>query len=79
MIEKRYQQSSDTIKTMKEELERLDDLFASTTREMNEKGRSMSDMTPLLNLKAAMDNIKLEIKNFNVRIGVLVCACACCQ
>ena len=60
---------------MKEELERLDDLFACTTREMNEKGRSMSDMTPLLNLKAAMDNIKLEIKNSNVRIGVLVCSC----
>jgi Intra-flagellar transport protein 57 len=57
---------------LKGELDKLEDIFASTTREMNEKGRSMSDMTPLLNLKAAMQNIKLEISNFNVRIGVLV-------
>jgi estrogen-related receptor beta like 1 len=72
-VENKYRQSSETINNMKSDLEKLDDLFASITREMKEKGRSMSDMTPLLNLKAAMDNIKLEIKNFNVRIGVLVC------
>jgi estrogen-related receptor beta like 1 len=73
IVENKYRQSSDTTHNMKRDLEKLDDLFASITREMNERGRSMSDMTPLLNLKAAMDNIKLEIKNFNVRIGVLVC------
>ncbi|CAF0872569.1 unnamed protein product [Brachionus calyciflorus] len=39
--------------------------------EMEEAGQSMTDGSPLIKIKKAMENIKLDMKNMDVRIGVL--------
>lgn len=71
-MEEKYQQTFTKVQNLKEDVSELEEFYLITKREVNEKGKSMSDTTPLLNLKSALQNIKLEIKNFDVRIGMLV-------
>lgn len=46
------------------ELQRIKD-------EMEDAGQSMTDGSPLIKIKKAMDNIKSDMKNMDIRIGVL--------
>mmetsp|Transcript_29515 Transcript_29515/g.42222 ORF Transcript_29515/g.42222 Transcript_29515/m.42222 type:complete len:443 (-) Transcript_29515:207-1535(-) len=70
-LDEKYQQTFTKVQNLKEDVSELEEFYSITKREVNEKGKSMSDTTPLLNLKTALQNIKLEIKNFDVRIGIL--------
>lgn len=47
-----------------------DDLEAIKS-EMEERGSSMTDGTPLVNLKRSLTRMKQEVVGMNVRIGVL--------
>jgi hypothetical protein len=38
---------------------------------MDSKGSKMTDTTPLVQIKAALQTLKSEIKNFELRIGVV--------
>ena len=71
-IEERHRDTYTRVHNLNGNLAHLEELFATTKREMDEKGKNMTDTTPLVKLKAALQDIKVEIKNFDVRIGVLV-------
>ncbi|XP_063236014.1 intraflagellar transport protein 57 homolog [Bacillus rossius redtenbacheri] len=55
---------SRTLAQVSEELE-------AVKRDMEERGSSMNDRTPLVNIKKAVSGIRLEITSMNVHVGVL--------
>uniref|UniRef100_A0A1B6D1U8 Intraflagellar transport protein 57 homolog n=1 Tax=Clastoptera arizonana TaxID=38151 RepID=A0A1B6D1U8_9HEMI len=52
-------------------LNQLTDSLEATKQEMEERGSSMTDGSPLVNIKKAVTRIKSDISAMNVRIGVL--------
>ncbi|GJQ77552.1 hypothetical protein Trydic_g20941 [Trypoxylus dichotomus] len=66
-----YQNLSSGVTEKTRELAKLTDRLESVKQEMEERGSSMTDGTPLVNIKRAISKIKSEIVEMDVRIGVL--------
>jgi estrogen-related receptor beta like 1 len=44
----------------------------TTKKTIKEKGKSMTDMSPLVEIKTTLQSVRAEIKDLDIRIGVMV-------
>mmetsp|Transcript_11740 Transcript_11740/g.16988 ORF Transcript_11740/g.16988 Transcript_11740/m.16988 type:complete len:94 (+) Transcript_11740:271-552(+) len=72
ITEEKYHDVNGKVGKLTNELTRTGEKCDDIKREVDSKGSSMTDMTSLLNIKAALQDIKAEIKTFDMRIGILV-------
>ncbi|XP_044733599.1 intraflagellar transport protein 57 homolog [Chrysoperla carnea] len=70
-INDHYKSVSGGVTERTRELTQLTDQLDTVKQQMEERGASMTDGTPLINIKKAVSNIKSEIKEMDIRIGVL--------
>ncbi|KAI4463611.1 ift57/hippi [Holotrichia oblita] len=68
-----YQNISGGVTERTRELAKLTERLETVKQEMEQRGSSMTDGTPLVNIKRAISKIKSEIVEMDVRIGVLQC------
>ncbi|VEN55643.1 unnamed protein product [Callosobruchus maculatus] len=68
-----YKNMSGGIAERNRELQKLTDTLESIKQQMEERGNSMTDGTPLVNIKKSVAKVKSEIMAMDVRIGVLQC------
>ncbi|XP_014485852.1 PREDICTED: intraflagellar transport protein 57 homolog [Dinoponera quadriceps] len=60
-------------------LSKLMEELEHVKREMDERGSSMTDGTPLINIKKTITKMKYEISEMNIRIGVLEYSLMCAR
>ncbi|KAJ8938930.1 hypothetical protein NQ318_011692 [Aromia moschata] len=72
-IKDNYRNISSGVAERNRELHKLNDRLESVKQQMEERGSSMTDGTPLVNIKKSVARIKAEIVDMDVRIGVLEC------
>ncbi|XP_054263754.1 intraflagellar transport protein 57 homolog [Macrosteles quadrilineatus] len=70
-ISEQYREVSGGVSERQKTLARITDELESVKQEMEERGSSMTDGSPLVNIKKAMGRVKGDISSMNVRIGVL--------
>ncbi|XP_074038056.1 intraflagellar transport 57 [Leptinotarsa decemlineata] len=68
-----YKNVSSGVAERNRELYKLTDRLETVKQQMEERGSSMTDGTPLVNIKKAVAKVKAEITEMDVRIGVLEC------
>ncbi|XP_057672450.1 intraflagellar transport protein 57 homolog isoform X1 [Diorhabda carinulata] len=68
-----YKSVSTGVAERNRELYQLTEKLESVKRQMEERGSSMTDGTPLVNIKKSVAKVKAEIVDMDVRIGVLEC------
>ncbi|RZC32563.1 intraflagellar transport protein 57 -like [Asbolus verrucosus] len=72
-IKDAYKGISEGVAERNRELLRLTDRLETVKQQMEERGSSMTDGTPLVNIKKYVAKIKSEIIDMDVRAGVLEC------
>lgn len=72
-VKEDYNRISGGVAERNRELAKLNDRLDTIKQQMEERGSSMTDGTPLVNIKKAVAKIKQEIVEMDVRIGVLDC------
>ncbi|KAK9890773.1 hypothetical protein WA026_012118 [Henosepilachna vigintioctopunctata] len=72
-VKEDYKKISGGVAERNRELNKLNDQLETIKQQMEERGTSMTDGTPLVNIKKAVIKIKQEIVDMDVRIGVLEC------
>ncbi|CAG9770330.1 unnamed protein product [Ceutorhynchus assimilis] len=72
-IKEKYKTISTGVAERNRELNNLNGKVDSIKQQMDERGSSMTDGTPLVNIKKSIGKIKTEIVDMDVRIGVLEC------
>ncbi|GLV33098.1 Intraflagellar transport 57 [Carabus blaptoides fortunei] len=70
-LQDNYKNISGGVTERTRELAKLSDQLESVKQQMEERGSSMTDGTPLVNIRKGMTRIKAEITEMDVRIGVL--------
>ncbi|KAG8037464.1 hypothetical protein G9C98_005674 [Cotesia typhae] len=70
-IKEHYRDVSGGVTERTRTLNKLSDELEQVKKEMDERGSSMTDGTPLINIKKTITKLKSEISEMNVRIGVL--------
>lgn len=70
-IKETYKTRSTGINERTQMLSQVTNDLQRIKEEMEEAGQSMTDGSPLIKIKKAMENIKVDMKNMDVRIGVL--------
>eukprot|EP00638_Chattonella_subsalsa_P005158 CAMPEP_0117753962 /NCGR_PEP_ID=MMETSP0947-20121206/12551_1 /TAXON_ID=44440 /ORGANISM="Chattonella subsalsa, Strain CCMP2191" /LENGTH=418 /DNA_ID=CAMNT_0005572971 /DNA_START=148 /DNA_END=1404 /DNA_ORIENTATION=+ len=70
-IEEKYQAVSENVSSLTNDLQDLSDQLNDIKSITDNHGQSMTDTSPLVKIKAALQNIKVEIKNFDIRLGVV--------
>ncbi|KAG5878758.1 hypothetical protein JTB14_012128 [Gonioctena quinquepunctata] len=68
-----YKNVSTGVAERNRELYKLTDRLETVKQQMEERGSSMTDGTPLVNIKKSVAKVKAEIIDMDVRIGVLEC------
>ena len=53
------------------QLAQLTDELESVKQELEERGTSMTDGTPLVNIRKALNRVRQEVQGMDVRIGVV--------
>lgn len=72
-IKEEYSKISGGVAERNRELAKLNDRLETIKQQMEERGSSMTDGTPLVNIKKSVTKIKAEITDMDIRIGVLEC------
>ncbi|KAJ8913943.1 hypothetical protein NQ315_015180 [Exocentrus adspersus] len=72
-VKDNYKNISTGVAERNRELNKLNDRLETVKQQMEERGSSMTDGTPLVNIKKSVAKIKTEIIDMDVRIGVLEC------
>eukprot|EP00047_Mylnosiga_fluctuans_P004796 m.236650 g.236650 ORF g.236650 m.236650 type:complete len:418 (+) comp13005_c0_seq1:41-1294(+) len=67
----RWNQSSGGVDELSRELTRLTEDLDKVKGQLDEKGTSMTDASPLVKIKQALTKIKMEISQMDVRVGVI--------
>ncbi len=62
---------SSTVGRQNEELADLTDRLHATKKSTKDKGRRMTDTTPLIRIKTAIQTVREEMQDMDVRIGIL--------
>ena len=62
---------SPTVGRQNEELADLTDRLHATKKSTKDKGRRMTDTTPLIRIKTAIQTVREEMQDMDVRIGIL--------
>eukprot|EP01135_Chromosphaera_perkinsii_P011022 Nk52_evm56s2309 gene=Nk52_evmTU56s2309 len=70
-VREKYNGASGTVTEYTNELARITEELDSIKAQMDERGTSMTDASPLVKIKQALNRIKLEITQMNLRIGVV--------
>ncbi|KAF5308885.1 hypothetical protein FQR65_LT00585 [Abscondita terminalis] len=72
-VKESYQDLSGGVMERNRHLAKLTDKIDAIIQQMEERGSSMTDGTPLVNIKKGISKIKTEITEMDVRIAVLDC------
>jgi len=74
LVELKCNDSSNTVTKLAKELSSISNELKEVKKTMDFKGSSMTDTSPLIKIKVALQNLKTEIKDYDIRIGVVVSA-----
>lgn len=66
-----HQSSSDNVSNLTSELQSLSEQLSEIKEHMDNRGDTMTDTSPLVQIKKALQTVKEEIKTFELRIGVV--------
>ena len=69
--QEQYRSVSGGVVERSRQLAHLTDELESVKQELEERGTSMTDGTPLVNIRKALNRIKQEVQGMDVRIGVV--------
>nr|XP_031845640.1 intraflagellar transport protein 57 homolog [Nomia melanderi] len=78
-IKEQYRDVSGGVTERTRIFNKLSEELEHVKKEMDERGSSMTDGTPLINIKKTITKIKNEISEMNVRIGVLEYSLMCAR
>eukprot|EP00752_Nemacystus_decipiens_P004581 g4181.t1 len=70
-VELKHQTTNGSVGELTESLSALSDELQELKEKMDSKGDAMSEASPLVSIKQALQQIKAEIKTFDLRIGVV--------
>ncbi|GMI44830.1 hypothetical protein TrCOL_g13083 [Triparma columacea] len=70
-IEDKHSTGTESVSVLTNELAAIEDQLSDIKGTMDSRGSSMTDTSPLVKIKAALQEIKIEIQNFELRIGVV--------
>jgi len=70
-IESRYRKVSENVSVLTNDLTDLSERLSEIKSVTDDHGQSMTDTSPLVKIKAALQNVKAEIKTFDIRLGVV--------
>ncbi|CAB0043891.1 unnamed protein product [Trichogramma brassicae] len=76
-VKEKYRDISGGVQERTKSLNRLTDELEQVKKEMDERGASMTDGTPLINIKKTVGKMKSEISEMSLRIGVLEYSLMC--
>lgn len=72
-LKENYENVSSGVAFRNKELNKLSEKLDKVKQQMEERGSSMTDGTPLVNIKKNIAKVKADITDMDVRIGVLNC------
>ncbi|KZC09769.1 PREDICTED: intraflagellar transport protein 57 homolog [Dufourea novaeangliae] len=78
-IKEQYRDVSGGVTERTRIFNKLSEELEHVKKEMDERGSSMTDGTPLINIKKTITKVKSEISEMNVRIGVLEYSLMCAR
>ncbi|XP_044012389.1 intraflagellar transport protein 57 homolog [Aphidius gifuensis] len=78
-VREKYRDVSGGVTERTRTLNKLTEELEQIKKEMDERGSSMTDGTPLINIKKNITKIKSEISDMSVRIGVLEYSLMCAR
>ncbi|CAK9795102.1 Intraflagellar transport protein 57 homolog [Anthophora quadrimaculata] len=78
-IKEQYRDVSGGVTERTRVFNKLSEELEHVKKEMDERGSSMTDGTPLINIKKTITKIKNEISEMNIRIGVLEYSLMCAR
>ncbi|KYM82897.1 Intraflagellar transport protein 57 like protein [Atta colombica] len=78
-VKEQYRDVSGGVTERTRVLNKLVEELEHVKREMDERGSSMTDGTPLINIKKMITRMKNEISEMNIRIGVLEYSLMCAR
>jgi|EP01049_Picozoa_sp_SAG25_P005358 estrogen-related receptor beta like 1 len=70
-LQEQYDGSSGTIQNLTRELAQVSDELSHVKSTMDKRGNSMTDTSPLIDIKKALSRIKTEAKQMDLRIGAV--------
>lgn len=70
-VEESYHNSNQNVNSLSNKLVEISDELTLVKKLMEEKNGSMSDTTPIVEIKLGLQKLKAEIKGFDLRIGVV--------
>ncbi|KAF0698776.1 Aste57867_10634 [Aphanomyces stellatus] len=70
-VTERCKEGSDKVGSMTNQHSEITEQLRDTKSDMDNKGSKMTDTSPLVQIKGALQTLKAEIKNFELRIGVV--------
>lgn len=70
-VTEQHKLSSDNVEGLASELQMVQETLAEIKERMNSRGDSMTDTSPLVQIKKALQKVKEDIKTFELRIGVV--------
>ncbi|KAK3239465.1 hypothetical protein CYMTET_16032 [Cymbomonas tetramitiformis] len=69
-VQERYNKSTENVAELTNELAHVSEELENIKNTMTEKGDNISDTSPLVKIKSAIQRLKVELKAMEVRIGV---------
>ncbi|CAD1476996.1 unnamed protein product, partial [Heterotrigona itama] len=78
-IKEQYRDASGGVTERTRIFNKLSEELEHVKKEMDERGSSMTDGTPLINIKKTITKMKTEISEMNIRIGVLEYSLMCAR
>ncbi|XP_063975472.1 intraflagellar transport protein 57 homolog [Diachasmimorpha longicaudata] len=78
-VKEHYREVSGGVTERTRTLNKLSEELEQVKKEMDERGSSMTDGTPLVNIKKSITKMKAEISEMSVRIGVLEYSLMCAR
>lgn len=70
-VSERCKEGSDKVNVMTNEHAQITEQLRDTKTVMDDRGSKMTDTSPLVQIKEALKKLSAEIKNFDLRIGVV--------
>jgi len=72
LLEAKLSDVSSSVESQTQDLAQITAALNSTKKTIKEKGKSMTDMSPLVEIKTILQSVNAEIKDLDTRIGVMV-------
>lgn len=72
LLEAKLSDVSSSVESQTQDLAQITAALNTTKKTIKEKGKSMTDMSPLVEIKTTLQSVRAEIKDLDIRIGVMV-------